>query len=142
MLTDLGLARRRLSREFGPDIPHWHGCSFAHREDEKRSLKMDAMNLAKNDAAMTAYSLMQGIEALIRKIWFLPGDAEEAEIENYATKVLKCVTIGDSINNLELILGQIQTNRLQQPYTQAATRDLAERAFALITNANLNTDSH
>jgi hypothetical protein len=66
----------------------------------------------------------------------LPGDAEEGEIENYATTVLKCVQSGDSINNIEVFLGQIQANRLQQPYTKVATRELAERAFALINNAN------
>jgi hypothetical protein len=48
--------------------------------NEERSLEMDAMNLVKNDAAMTNHPLMQGIEALIRRIWLLPGDAEEGEI--------------------------------------------------------------
>ena len=104
--------------------------------NEERSLEMDAMNLVKNDAAMTNDPLMQGIEALIRRIWLLPGDAEEGEIENYAITALKCVQGGDSINNLEGFLGQIQTNRLQQPYTKLATRELAERAFALIKYAS------
>jgi hypothetical protein len=103
---------------------------------------LDAMNSGKADAVATHHSLMQGIEALIRKIWLLPGDAEEGEIENYATKVLECVTIGNSINNLESLLSQIQTNRLEQTYTQAATRDLAERAFTFITNANSHTASN
>ena len=93
---------------------------------------MDAINLTTKDADIANHLLMEGIEALIRRIWLLPGDAEEGEIENYATKVLKCVKIGDSLNNLEFILSQIQTNRLQQPYTKAATRELAERAFALM----------
>jgi hypothetical protein len=99
-------------------------------------MRPDAINLVKNDAAMTNHPLMQGIEALIRRIWLLPGDAEEGEIENYATTVLECVQSDDSINNLEGFLGQIQTNRLQQPYTKVATRELAERAFALIKHAN------
>jgi hypothetical protein len=100
------------------------------------------MNLAKKEAVITRYSLIQGIESLIRRIWFLPADAEEREIENYATEVLNCVTMGDNINTLELFLGQIQTNRLQQPYTLTATRDLAERAFALITSATSITASN
>jgi hypothetical protein len=75
---------------------------------------------------------MQSIEALIRKIWLLTGDAEEAEIEQYAANVLECVRIGGGINRLELLLSEIQMNRLQQPSTKVATRELAERAFALI----------
>jgi hypothetical protein len=85
--------------------------------------------------AMTTHLLTRGIEALIRRIWFLPGDAGDAEIGNYAAKVLECVQIGGSINNLECFLSQTQTNRLQQPYTKTATRELAERAFALIKHA-------
>jgi hypothetical protein len=76
---------------------------------------------------MTNLQLMQGIEALMRKIWLLPGDAGEAEIEQCAANALECVRIGGGINSLELLLSEIQTNRLQQPYTRAATRALAER---------------
>jgi hypothetical protein len=85
--------------------------------------------------AMTTHPLTQGIEALTRRIWFLPGDADDAEVRNYAAKVLECVQIGGSINNLGRFLSQTQTNRLQQPYTKTATRELAERAFALIKHA-------
>jgi hypothetical protein len=92
---------------------------------------MDALNLT-----MINYPLMQGIEALIRRIWLLPGDADEREIENYATQVLECVQIDDGIDHLEFVLSQIQTNRLQQHYTRAPTRELAELAFALIKKAN------
>jgi hypothetical protein len=81
---------------------------------------------------MTDRPLMQGIEALMRKIWLLPGDAEEAEIEQYAANALECVRIGGGINRLELLLSEIQMNRLQQPSTKVATRELAEQAFALI----------
>jgi hypothetical protein len=81
---------------------------------------------------MTNRQLMQSIEALIRKSWLLPGDAEEAEIEQYAANALECVRIGGGINSLELVLSEIQINRLQQPYTKVCTRELAERAFALI----------
>lgn len=120
-------------------------ASNARRRELPTARKMKGeegcMNLAKNDAAITRYSLMQGIEGLIRRIWLLPADAEESEIESYATEVLNCVTIGDSISALELVLGQIQTNRLQQSYTLAATRDLAERTFGLITSANSKTAS-
>ena len=62
----------------------------------------------------------------------MPGDAEEAEIEQYAANALECMRIGGGINSLELFLREIQTNRLQQPYTKVATRELAERPFALI----------
>jgi len=84
---------------------------------------------------MTNRPLIQSIEALIRKIWLLPGDAEEAEIEQYAENALECVHIGGGINRLELLLTEIQVNRLQQPSTKVATRKLAERAFALINYA-------
>jgi hypothetical protein len=88
------------------------------------------------DVALTTLPLMQGIETLIRSLWLLPSDAEEAEIETYATSVLKCVQIGNGVNNLEVLLSRIQTKRLQQPYSKGATRELAERAFALIGHAN------
>jgi hypothetical protein len=81
---------------------------------------------------MTNHPLMQSIEALIRKIWLLPGDAEETEIEQYAANALECVRTGGGINNLELVLSKIQINRLQQPYTKVATRELAEQVFTLI----------
>jgi hypothetical protein len=74
---------------------------------------------------MTTEPLTHGIEALIRKIWLLPGDAGEAEIEKYAANVLECVRISGCINNLERFLIEIQTNQLQQSYTKLATRELA-----------------
>jgi hypothetical protein len=97
-----------------------------------RNLPTAVQTISGINTDTTNGQLIQGIEALIRKSWLLPGDAEDAEIERYAANALECVRIGGGINSLELNLCEIQINRLQQPYTKVATRELAERAFALI----------
>lgn len=80
--------------------------------------------------------MVEGMMVLMRKIWDLPSDMTELELRGYASKLLRQVEAGDSVDVTEFSLSQIQTNKLQQNYTRVETRQLAERIVGLVRSSN------
>ena len=76
--------------------------------------------------------LLDGIKGLLRGAKGLPDDMSATEINHYAMEVMRRLQRGETAHVLEQYLRRIKAPGRSQFHRSVATRDLAERAFALV----------
>jgi len=80
-------------------------------------------------------ALLEGTKVLMRACYGLGSDVTDSELVPYASKHLRQVRLGESMEAIRFSLSQTQL-KLSPPYSEQATRDLAERLVAMVPKSN------
>lgn len=77
-------------------------------------------------------SVLEAIKGLMRGCKGLPDNMSATEINHYAMEVVKRLKRGETVPALEQYLRRLKAPGRAQLQASVATRELAERAFALV----------
>jgi hypothetical protein len=78
--------------------------------------------------------LVHGVKAVMIKVWRLPPQTSEAEIEKYASLIVDRINVGDTRYALDLQARDIQVNWLKLPPTKDYS-EVVDWALAMVRRA-------
>ncbi len=81
---------------------------------------------------MSGASTIAGIKSLMHECKGLPADMSATKISHYAMELVKRIERGETASELERYIRRIKAPGRAQVHVSAATRELAELAFALV----------